>query len=95
MGDGVFSMTVRPNEAGTARLGLAIAARVVGNAVARNRVRRLIRESFRHAQHRLPAADIIVGARNGARDAPAERLRDSLDSLWSKVAARCASSSAS
>jgi ribonuclease P protein component len=95
MGDGVFSMTVRPNDQATARLGLAIAARVVGNAVARNRVRRLIRESFRHAQHRLPAADIIVGARSGARDAPADRLRDSLDALWTKVATRCASSSAS
>ena len=60
--DSLFTMTVRANEVGGPRLGLAIAARTIGNAVARNRLRRMIRESFRHAQHRLPAADIIVGA---------------------------------
>ena len=95
LGDSHFSMTVRPNSLGHARVGLAIAARTVGKAVARNRVRRIIRESFRLAQHRLPPADIIVGARAGARDAPAAALRASLDALWKKVALRCATSSAS
>lgn len=87
-------MTVRPNALGHPRIGLAIAARTVGKAVARNRVRRIIRESFRLAQHDLPAVDIIVGARAGARDAPAGKLRASLDALWRKVALRCAPSSA-
>ena len=94
LGDSRFSMTVRPNDLGHPRIGLAIAARTVGKAVARNRVRRIIRESFRLAQHRLPPADIIVGARAGARDATAATLRASLDALWNKVALRCASSSA-
>ncbi len=93
--DGLFIMTVHANEAGGPRLGLAIAARTIGNAVARNRLRRLIRESFRHVQHRLPAADIIVGAKVGARSAPDPMRRQSLSALWNKIASKCAPSSAS
>lgn len=93
--DGLFIMTVRANESDGPRLGLAIAARTIGNAVARNRLRRLIRESFRHAQHRLPAADIIVGAKVGARSAPDPVRRQSLSALWNKIASKCAPSSAS
>ncbi|NBW88406.1 MAG: ribonuclease P protein component [Gammaproteobacteria bacterium] len=85
-GDALLSMTVRPNSHGGPRIGLAIAARTVGNAVARNRLRRIIRESFRLAQHRLPSADIIVGARAGVRDAESVRIRASLDALFAKLA---------
>ena len=93
--DGLFTMTVRANDVGGPRLGLAIAARTIGNAVARNRLRRLIRESFRHAQHGLPAADIIVGAKVAARSAPDPQRRQSLNALWNKIASQCAPSSAS
>jgi ribonuclease P protein component len=93
-GDACFSLTVRRNDRGHARLGLAIGAKIIGNSVARNRLRRIIRESFRHAQYRLPDADIIVGARAAARGAPAERIRQSLESLWQKVTTTCAASSA-
>jgi ribonuclease P protein component len=86
--DSLFTMTVRANEVGGPRLGLAIAARTIGNAVARNRLRRMIRESFRHAQHRLPAADIIVGAKVGARSAPDPLRRQSLSALWNKIASQ-------
>lgn len=93
--DSLFTMTVRANEVGGPRLGLAIAARTIGNAVARNRLRRIIKESFRHAQHRLPAADIIVAAKVGARSAPDPVRRQSLAALWNKIASQCAPSSAS
>ncbi len=92
-GDSFFSMAVSPNATGGPRLGLAVGAKLIGNAVARNRLRRIIRESFRLAQHRLPATDIIVGPRAAARGAPVERIRQSLEGLWQKVATTCASSS--
>jgi ribonuclease P protein component len=91
--DNLFTMTVRVNDVGGPRLGLAIAARTIGNAIARNRLRRIIRESFRHEQHRLPAADIIVGAKVGARNAPDPLRRQSLAALWKKIASQCAPSS--
>ncbi|MFZ9708140.1 MAG: ribonuclease P protein component [Steroidobacteraceae bacterium] len=85
-GNALFTLTARTNGLDHPRLGLAIAARTVGHSVARNRLRRLIRESFRLAQHRLPAADLIIGARAAARDASADRLRAGLDSLWQTIA---------
>jgi ribonuclease P protein component len=72
---------------------MAVAAKTVGNAVARNRLRRIIRESFRHAQHRLPAADYIIGARAAVRGASAQSIRESLEGLWTQAAKLCAASS--
>lgn len=93
-GNALLSLVVRPNGLGHPRLGVALAAKVVGNAVARNRLRRIIRDSFRLAQHRLPAADLIIGARSGARGAPAPAIRDSLEGLWTQAIKTCAPSSA-
>ena len=90
LSDSIFTLTFTMNTTGVPRLGLAIAARTVGNAVARNRVRRVIRESFRLAQHALPHADIVVGARNAARTATNDALRNSLAALWVKLAKSCA-----
>jgi ribonuclease P protein component len=45
-----------------ARIGTAI-SRKVGNAVIRNRIRRLIKEVFRRVREELPAADLVVIAK--------------------------------
>jgi ribonuclease P protein component len=92
MSDGFFSVTARVNDAGVPRLGLAVAVKVAGNSVARNRLRRIIRESFRLHQQALPAADIVVSARPPAKAASAETLRVSLAALWKKVGEQCATS---
>jgi ribonuclease P protein component len=85
-----FAVNVARNELGFARLGLSIGAKAVGNSVARNRIKRQIRESFRRATVDFPAIDIVVGARNGARTAHNARLRESLDALWIEIKKRCA-----
>jgi ribonuclease P protein component len=92
MADGFFTMTIRANQVGAPRLGLAVAVKVAGGAVTRNRLRRIIRESFRLHQHELPAVDLAVSARAAARAASAQSLRASLAALWKKVGEQCASS---
>jgi len=82
-GNELFSATVRGNEGPLARLGLSIAARTVGNAVQRNQLRRLIRESFR--QQQLPPVDIVIGARTAARTAGPEALRAALQRMWKQI----------
>lgn len=85
-----------PNDLGHPRLGLAVPRRA-GTAVARNRLRRLIRESFRLLRHELfpangPAAgyDLVVGVRRRetmTADECAAALRHSVQALqraWSK-----------
>ena len=84
-GNELLSATVRPNDQPVARLGLSIAARTVGDAVNRNRLRRQIRESFRLQQQHLPPVDIVIGAREAARGAAAGALRESLQVLWKQI----------
>jgi ribonuclease P protein component len=92
MGNGFFAVTAIRNDTSTARLGLAVAVRLAGGAVERNRLRRIIRESFRLHQHALPALDIVVSARPSARGTPSAVLQASLAELWRKVIERCAAS---
>ena len=92
LGDGFFAVIATMNEAGAPRLGMAVAVKVAGGAVARNRIRRIIRESFRLHQRSLPALDLVVSARPPARGASAAQLHASLEALWKKVAAQCATS---
>ncbi len=52
-----------PNELGHARLGISIGRRV-GTAPKRNRIKRLLRESFRLMQHDLPRGyDFVIVVR--------------------------------
>ncbi len=51
--DRLLTLYMAPNEAGSNRLGLAV-GRHFGNAVRRNRAKRLLREAFRQLKGELP-----------------------------------------
>jgi ribonuclease P protein component len=87
--DAYFSLSVLANHESHPRLGLAIATRTFGTAVARNRIKRLTRESFRLNQHELPPVDVTVSARDAARRASPRELRASLSELWKNVTRKC------
>jgi ribonuclease P protein component len=84
--DNFFTLLIRKNELPHPRLGLSIAAKAVGNAVSRNRIKRVVRESFRLTRQQLPSIDIVVNARPAARSASNTQLTHSLEQLWAKLA---------
>jgi ribonuclease P protein component len=90
--DKFFALRVMANGLAHPRVGLAVAVKTAGSSVVRNRLRRLVRESFRINQHELPAVDVVVSVKFPAREAPATSLRASLAALWKRVASTCASS---
>ena len=90
-GNSFFGVTAHVNDKGWPRLGLAVAVKTAGNAVERNRIRRMIRESFRLHQHEIPALDVVVSARLRARGCVATELRAQLESLWQEVRTKCGS----
>lgn len=82
-------MLAHPNLGLHARLGVIVAKRVMKRAVDRNRVRRLIRESFRHHQETLGGLDIVVLVRCNCSDKPTEVLFNCLKQQWRDLAKRC------
>ena len=78
-------MLARPNGATEARLGLIVAKKNVRLAVKRNRIKRVVRDSFRLNQQDLANLDIIFLARRGLdRLEPAVQQKLLLDS-WRKL----------
>ena len=70
-----------------ARLGLAVSRKVSKRAVDRNRIKRVVRESFRTQRDRLPAQDVLVIARSSAAATDNAALRADLELAWQKLEA--------
>jgi ribonuclease P protein component len=61
---GFFTVVFIPNSQGVPRLGLLIAKRYLSKAVMRNRLRRLLREAFRHNLQNIGAYDLVIMINN-------------------------------
>ncbi|MGB0465939.1 MAG: ribonuclease P protein component [Pontibacterium sp.] len=75
----------RPNGLDHPRIGFVISKKNVRLAVQRNRVRRIIRESYRLNQHHLPPVDIVVLARRGLDGLESEALHKLSSKCWSRL----------
>lgn len=87
-----LTLLILPNTTGRPRLGI-VASRKVGDAVRRNRAKRLIREVFRHAHPESDerAFDIVVLPRREFFEAPYQRLAQDYQSALRRCAQLLAS----
>jgi len=82
-----FQTQYRLTESGEARLGMAVSRRVSKRAVVRNRIRRIMRESFRVRRADLPSCDVLLIAHTSAAAQSRGDLRADLDLIWTRLAA--------
>jgi ribonuclease P protein component len=95
--DRYFTVLARPNKLLYARLGLAFTKKRVKLAVARNRLKRISRESFRllilgRAGKNKFNADYIVLAGAQCLKATNQELFHSLENHWQQLNKKCAKS---
>jgi ribonuclease P protein component len=83
----LFRTQYRLTGAAEARLGMAVSRRVSKRAVERNRIRRIIRDSFRLRRSQLPACDLLMIAQTAAAAQSGSQLRAELDLIWGRLAA--------
>jgi ribonuclease P protein component len=62
---------------------MIISKRAVRSAVRRNRLKRLVRESFRGSMDVLPAMDVVIQLTGDSAD---DELRTALSELWVQLA---------
>ena len=87
--DRVFRILCRQNDRAYCRLGMAVSAKACRTAVGRNRIKRVIRDSFRHHQQMLASAggkDIVVLPSHEAATICNTELRASLQKHWQRIA---------
>lgn len=73
-----FQVWSKPNELNRARLGVVVAKKVERRAVGRNRIKRLVRETFRQVANDIGNVDLIVRAKQPMRRTQAPEARAAL-----------------
>lgn len=74
-----------PNDLDHPRIGFVISKKNIRRAVKRNRVRRIIRESFRLNQHNLPNIDMVILARKDLDKLDNVALFQMMNRNWSRL----------
>lgn len=82
--DKSFLILARHNDNNRPRLGLAVPKKHIHRAVERNRLKRIIRESFRLNQKVLTGNDIVVVVRNKI-DVNKKSIEPTLSRHWNKI----------
>jgi ribonuclease P protein component len=86
--DRYFTVLARPNKLLHARLGTAFSKKRVKLAVARNRLKRISRESFRLTEEKF-SADYVVLAGAQCTKATNQQLFHSLEQHWQQLNKKC------
>ncbi|MBR0574355.1 ribonuclease P protein component [Pasteurella atlantica] len=79
-----ITILARQNSVDVPRLGLTVAKKHLKRAHDRNRIKRIVRESFRLNQHQLPLSDFVFIAKGGIGKLDNQTLFVTLDKLWKR-----------
>ncbi len=82
--DNMFTVLTTENKGQEARLGMAISKKHCKLATSRNRIKRIVRESFRRHRVELEGLDIVVMNQSGTHCADNKSLFESLERHWIK-----------
>ncbi len=80
-----LSIFATKNNVDHPRLGLAISKKSVRLAVGRNRIKRIIRETFRCNKNILNGFDVVVVSKQKINDLSKSELRKILVREWKKI----------
>ncbi len=84
-----ITLLARFNNANNPRIGITLSKKRVKFAHDRNRIKRILRESFRLHRQSFPNIDIVVVGKSGLDKMSNKELSYLLSKLWKKLAKRC------
>ena len=76
---------VRTNEQALARIGMAITKKKVPTAAQRNRIKRHIREQFRHCAAQLKPFDIVFIVKKPINNLDNKELKNEINAIFKKL----------
>ena len=83
-----FRYSIAPNNLGIPRLGITVSRKVSKLAAQRNRIKRQLKEYFRHNRQKTCGYDLVVMSIAGTADKSNKEIQNDLRQLWSQLEKR-------
>ncbi|MFC6441679.1 ribonuclease P protein component [Bowmanella sp. JS7-9] len=84
-----ITLLAKKNQLDHPRLGITLAKKRIRRAHERNRVKRIVRESFRHHLPQLGNIDIVIIGKSGLDQLSNQDLFKLLEKQWNRISRRC------
>ena len=78
-------LLARPNQLSHPRWVLVVAKKHIRHAVNRNRVKRVVRDTFRLVQHQLNSVDVVFLVRPGMDKLSPQEQTELLENTWQRL----------
>ncbi|MDW3095949.1 MAG: ribonuclease P protein component [Gammaproteobacteria bacterium] len=83
--DSAYTVLARPNQLSGPRLGVIVSKKNVPKAVVRNRLKRVVRESFRTHKNIISAFDVVVICKKNSANILNQSLAEKLQKHWKSL----------